>query len=139
MVMSYGRPFTESNGIGRIQCEYPGYPDFRDPEMNARHSRLVDIRHKFLAHSSAEGTKVMIVPPNIKNPVTQTTKSVFDHNVGKRAFLEPVFAAWLVEVIQAFKARLDTDVATQIQTEFGSASHSATFEIETGWDKFKWT
>jgi hypothetical protein len=63
MVVAYGRPFTENQGIGNIKCEYPNYPDFSDQEMSERHRRLMDIRNKFLAHSSAEGTKIIIIPP----------------------------------------------------------------------------
>jgi hypothetical protein len=55
MVVAYGRPFTENYRVGRIQCDYAAYPDFGDPEMAIRHTRLLDLRNKFLAHSSAEG------------------------------------------------------------------------------------
>src|SRR5690349_14572207 len=53
MVVAYGRPFTQNAGVGCIKVDYPNYPDFGDAEMRDRHSRLIDLRNKFLAHSSA--------------------------------------------------------------------------------------
>src|SRR5947207_671888 len=61
MVVAYGRPFTENYGVGRIQCDYPHYPEPIDAEMPERHNRLLDLRNKFLAHSSAEGTRIEII------------------------------------------------------------------------------
>lgn len=139
MVVAYGRPFTDSYKLGPIKCEYPSYPDYPDAELNLRHQRLIDIRNKFLAHSSVEGTRIMVVPPGVVNPVTEQSFQQFDHNIGKRTFLEPAYSEWLVEVIFAFKARLDADVREQLLTEFGASSPSEPFELETGWTDFKWT
>jgi hypothetical protein len=139
MVVAYGRPFFESHGVGPIRCEYPNYPDFAEPDMNLRHQRLLDIRNKFLAHSSAEGTRIMIVPPTVPNPLTGVAQSQFDHNIGKRTFLEPRYADWLIDVVYAFKGRLDIDVRNQLEAEFGTEGLTETFEIETGWGGFKWT
>ena len=139
MVVAYGRPFFESHGVGPIKCEYPKYPDFTDSDMNLRHQRLIDMRNKFLAHSSAEGTRVMVIPPGLPNPLTGIAQSQFDHNIGKRTFLDPRYALWLIDVIYAFKGRLDADVRKQLETEFGKEAFTEPFEIETGWEEFKWT
>lgn len=139
MLIAYGRPFTESYKLGRIQTEYPNYPDFSDSELNLRHQRMIDLRNKFLAHSSAEGLRVMVVPPGILNPVTSETSKGFDHNVGKRVFLDPRYAEWLIDVAVAFKGRLDQDVQNQLGVEFASLSSSEIFELETAWNDFKWT
>jgi hypothetical protein len=69
MVVSYGRPFLESNGAGCVLVDYPGFPDFGDDEMPMRHRRMMDLRNNFLAHSSTEGTRVQIVPPGVPNPL----------------------------------------------------------------------
>ena len=58
MAVSYGRPFTANNGLGSLFVEYPNFPDFEDSELNLRHHRLIDLRHKFMAHSSSEGTRI---------------------------------------------------------------------------------
>ena len=50
MVISYMRPFTENHGLGRLQCEFPDYPDFDLPEAGVRHQRMIDLRNKFLGH-----------------------------------------------------------------------------------------
>jgi hypothetical protein len=139
MVVAYGRPFFESHGLGQIRCEYPNYPDFAEPNMNLRHHRLLDVRNKFLAHSNAEGTRVIIIPPKIVNPLTGIAQSYFDHNVGKRTFLDPRYVDWLKDVVYAFKGLLDVDVRKQLEAEFGTAVFTQPFEIETGWEDFKWT
>lgn len=137
MVVAYGRPFFESHGVGLIKCEYPKYPDFTDHDMNLRHQRLIDLRNKFLAHSSAEGTRVMVIPSGLPDPLTGIAQNQFDHNVGKRTFLDPPYAHWLIDVIYAFKGRLDVDVKKQLKKEFEKKTEP--FEIETGWEGFKWT
>src|SRR4029077_7353679 len=87
MVVAYGRPFTKNYGVGRIQGDYPAYPkDSDDADMPLRHSRLLDLRNKFLAHSSAEGTRVQIIPPEVANPLGAPPKPAFDFNIGKREF-----------------------------------------------------
>jgi hypothetical protein len=139
MVVAYGRPFTDSYKVGTIKCEYPLYPDYLDTELNVRHQRLIDIRNKFLAHSSAEGTRIMIFPPGVVNPVTEQSSEQFDHNIGKRMFLDPAYSEWLVKVIFAFKERLDADVREQLLTEFGASNPTESFELETGWTDFAWT
>jgi len=76
-VMSYWRPFTENQGVGCIVCDYPNYPTFGDSEMSVRHSRMMDLRNKFLAHSSAEGTRIFVIPPNVLPPHGGTTTPYF--------------------------------------------------------------
>src|SRR4051812_20901722 len=94
MAVSYGRPFTENNGLGRLFCDYPKFPDFADSEMNLRHQRLIDLRNKFMAHSSCEGTKVLILPPGSKNPLDESVVDRHDHVVGKRTFGDLRFYDW---------------------------------------------
>ncbi len=139
MALSYGRPFFENHKVGGIQCDFPNYPDFPDDEMNTRHKRLIDLRNKFVAHSSADGTQIMIVPPGVKNPVTGGTLARFNHNIGKRFFLEPQYIDWLIQVVIAFMARLDIAVSDQIAQEFSQTTLTEPFELKTGWDTFSWT
>ena len=73
MVLAYCRPFTENNGIGSLQCEYPSFPNFSDTDMNLRHQRMIDLRNKFLGHSSIEGTKVYLLAPGAVSPATGDT------------------------------------------------------------------
>ncbi len=139
MAVAYGRPFTNNHGLGTIKCEFPDYPDFKEPDMILRHQRLLDLRNKFIAHSSLEGTRVLVVPPGIPDPGTSVVRGHFEYYTGKRTFFEPAFAAWLVEVVLAFKARLDTAVRSRLQAEFGTETFSSPVELDTGWEDFKWT
>ena len=137
MAVCYGRPFTEANGLGKLQVEYPNFPDFTDAEMNIRHHRLIDLRNKLMAHSSCEGTKVLILPPGTTNPMTGELVNHHDHLVGKRVFGDLRFFDWLKDVAVALKGRLDEDVRSRLVQIAGSAT--APMEMETGYDDFQWS
>jgi len=139
MVVSYGRPFFENYRVGRIQCDYPNFPDFTDEEMNMRHRRMIDLRNKFMAHSSAEGTRIMVVPPGVINPITGTSIDQYDLNIGKRTFHRPNYASWLIEVAYEFKGRLETDIRSLMGTELAGVSTNQPFELKTGYEDFSWT
>jgi hypothetical protein len=141
MVVAYGRPFTKNYGVGCIQCDYPDYPgDSNDPDMPLRHARLLDLRNKFLAHSSAEGTRVQIIPPGVPNPVGAPPKNTFDFNVGKRTFQDIRYAEWLRVAPETFKNRLHADIRQLLVESFGDDSGlDAPFELATGYENFKWT
>ena len=114
MAVCYGRPFLESNGLGRLQVDFPNYPDFSDPEMNLRHHRLIDLRNKFMAHSSCEGTKILILPPGSTNPLTHELVDQHDHIVGKRILGDLRFFDWLKDVVVELKGRLDVEVRNRL-------------------------
>ena len=137
MAVCYGRPFTKANGLGKLQVEYPNFPDFADPEMNIRHHRVIDLRNKFMAHSSCEGTKVLILPAGTKNPMTGEVVDCPDHLVGKRVFGDLRFYDWLKDVVVALKGRLDADVRSRLVQLAGTATEP--FEMETGYDDFQWS
>lgn len=140
MVVAYGRPFTENYGVGPIQCDYPAYPDFGDSEMPDRHVRLLGLRNKFIAHSSAEGTRVQIIPPRVPNPLGIAPKPIFDFNVGKRAFHDVRYVKWLRVAPVTFKSRLHSDIIQLLTEAFGNDSGlNAAFELTTGFENFKWT
>jgi hypothetical protein len=140
MVVAYGRPFTENYGVGHIECDYPSYPDFGDSEMPARHARLIDLRNKFLAHSSAEGTQILIIPPGVANPLGLPPKSTFDFNIGKRTFKDLRYVDWLRVAPATFKSRLHTDISQLLAEAYdGDSGLDAPIELETGHEKFQWT
>jgi hypothetical protein len=140
MVVAYGRPFTENRGVGRIQCDYPNYPDSCDPDMRDRHARLLDLRNKFVAHSSAEGTRVQIVPPGVANPRERSAQAHFTFNIGKRTFPEVQFVKWLRVAPASFGRRLYSDIEQLLQHAFGTqADLTSSFELPTGHEHFQWT
>ncbi|MEI6072767.1 MAG: hypothetical protein WCS31_13310 [Verrucomicrobiae bacterium] len=140
MVLGYGRPFFENDGVGRIQCDYPAYPDFGDSEMAVRHTRLLDLRNKFVAHSSAEGTRVQIIPPGVANPLGNRPTPTFDFNIGKRTFRDLRYVKWLRVAPDTFKSRLHSDISQLLAESFGGdLGLDAPFELPTGHENFQWT
>lgn len=141
MVVSYGRPFTENYGAGRIQNEYPNFPDELDSaeDLRQRHNRLIDMRDKFLAHSSVEGTQVIIIPPGVPNPLGIPAKPVFDFNVGKRRFGRVEFVEWLRILPLTFQHKLMADIQELLVALFGKRNLTEVFELKTGYEAFRWT
>lgn len=140
MVVAYGRPFTQNYGAGRIQCDYPHYPEPTDAEMVQRHNRLLDLRNKFLAHSSAEGTRVEIIPPGIAYPSGASPRSKFDFNVGRRLFPDIRFVGWLRVAPDTFGRRLHMDIEHLLEQAFsGRIDPTKAFDLSTGHENFKWT
>ncbi|MDX6765152.1 MAG: hypothetical protein SFU85_00010 [Candidatus Methylacidiphilales bacterium] len=140
MVIAYYRPFTQNHGVGCILANFPNYPDYSDPEMNARHLRMQDLRNKFVAHSSIEGTRVFIVPPGVLHPVKQSTSSNFDYAVMRRYFPRPDLADWLFEVCGAFRLRLEAEL-TALLDRYGPriASYSQVTELLAPESPFEWS
>jgi hypothetical protein len=140
MVVAYGRPFTENKGIGRIQCDYPRYPDSGDTDMPVRHARLLDLRNKFLAHSSAEGTRLQIIPPGVANPLGNPTKANFTFIMGKRTFADVRYVEWLRVAPETFERLLYSDIEQLLPQTFGAQTDlTAPFELPTGHENFRWT
>lgn len=139
-VVSYGRPFTENRGVGCITCDYPNHPTFGDSQMHLRHSRMMDLRNKFLAHSSAEGTRIFVIPPSVVPPRGRAIVSQFGLDIGKRVFGDLRFVAWLLELPKGFKIQLQADIRDQLQKMFGSRPRlTKAFELPTGHENFRWT
>ena len=140
MVLCYCRPFTQSRGIGSILCEYPDYPDYADAEMNARHQRMMDIRNRFLGHSSIEGMCVFLLAPQSRSPATGEISVDFHYAIAKRHFLYPRFAPWLYAIVHAFNARLGSDIPI-VAKEIGSnyLENGEIYAFDTGADQFAWS
>ena len=108
--------------------------------MPLRHSRLIGLRNKFLAHSSVEGTRVQIVPPGVANPIGLLPKPEFDFNIGKRTFQDVRYVEWLRVAPDTFKTRLHADIRQLLYESFGCDSGlNAPFELPTGYESFRWT
>ena len=140
MVISYMRPFTENHGLGRLQCEFPDYPDFDLPEAGVRHQRMIDLRNKFLGHSSLEGTRVVLLAPGAKDPGTGRIVSEYSCNVAKNEFLRVEFVIWLHELIDCLENKLNESI-DQVLSEIGPAylEPSEVRYPEPLADDFKWT
>jgi len=104
---------------------------------------MMDVRHKFLSHSSVEGTRLLVIPPAVQNPLNQAIRPDWDYNIAKRQFVQPSqrpFIDWLVPVCDALGERLDQKVR-ELLPLIGRARGitGETFEIDTGADSFQWT
>jgi hypothetical protein len=138
MVVAYTRPFTENYGVGRIQCDYPAYPeDCDDAKMLERHNRLLDLRNKFLAHSSAEGTCIQIIPPGVTCRPGSPPQPKFDFIIGKRVFPKIEFVECLHVAPVTFGKRLHFDIVNLLGKIF--PDQTVAFDLPTGHEKFKWT
>jgi hypothetical protein len=140
LVLAYCRPFTESEGIGSLRCEYPDYPDFEDPEMNARHQRMWDIRNKFLGHSSIHGTQAFLLAPGARNPANGEIVTSHHYAVARRHFLRPEFIQWLAPVIDALADRISSDLKAAC-VEIGSTylSSEEIVELDKTHEDFIWS
>jgi hypothetical protein len=141
MVLAYCRPFTENYGIGSLLCEYPSFPDFADADMNLRHKRFLDLRNKFLGHSSIEGTKVHLLAPGATSPASGETSVGYGYAVEKLIFSEkPQFVLELHDVVTVLSRRLEDDIR-MVAKEVGSSylRNGDIFVIDTAKKIFKWT
>jgi hypothetical protein len=140
MVVAYARPFSENYGVGRIRRDYPNYPaGFGDANMPTRHTRLLDLRNKFLAHSSMEGTRVQITRRGVANSLGAPAKSTFDYIVGKRKFLDVRYVEWLRVAPESFRTRLHADIEQLLVESFSDRELNLPFELRTGYENFEWT
>lgn len=138
MVICYARPFTENRDLGSITVEYPAFPDHTDAELNCAHDRLMTLRHQFLSHSSAAASKVLLVFPGAVNPATDEVSSCPTFVVAKRTFVDPRFVRWLAVSVEAFKLRLERDIAVHLERLSLSVPAGTLIEIDTGADEWKW-
>ena len=140
MVLAYCRPFTENYGIGSLLCEYPSFPDFANADMNLRHQRMMDLRNKFLGHSSIEGTKVWLLAPGAISPATGQSSVGYGYAVAKLSFSDPNFVAWLYELVDALAKRLAMDISV-VAKEVGSnyLKNSEIYLLDTGERPFEWS
>ena len=141
MVVAYYRPFTENNGIGNLLVEYPSFPDFPDEDLNLRHKRICDLRHRFMSHSSLEGTRVRLLGPGAISGYSGKPSPGYGFDTQRLIFsTRPDFAKWLHELVVKLWERLRDDIQ-KLSDEVGS-KHLKPGEIvplDTGIDPFKWT
>src|ERR1035437_5962319 len=141
MVLAYCRPFTENYGVGSLLCDYPSFPDFADADMNLRHKRLLDLRNKFLGHSSIEGTKVHLLAPGAISPASGGTAVGYRYAVEKLVFsVEPGFVSELHDLVVILSRRLDEDIDV-VATEVGGTylQDGEIYQLDTGKKQFEWT
>jgi len=140
-IVSYCRPFTASHGLGSLQVELPDHPQELDlVEGSIRHQRMMDLRNKFLGHSSLEGTKVVVLAPGATDPGTQTVATSYRWNIARREFSDERYAAWLEELVRAFALKLD-EMIDALVTEVGKLNldPAEVRYLDTPADNFEWT
>jgi hypothetical protein len=140
-VVSYCRPFTENSGLGNLGLEFPNYPEELPlSDAKVRHSRMMDLRNKFLSHSSLEGTKVVLLSSGAVDPGTGNTVKSYSWNIAKREFLDQRYADWLVQIVDSLSEKL-TDLieseTTRLSERFLGIGEVR--EIPTPADDFTWS
>ena len=141
LVVSYCRPFTENSGLGNLEVEFPDYPEELDlDDAELRHSRMMDLRNKFLSHSSLEGTKVVLLSPGAVDPGTGDTVDSYHWNIARREFLEQQYADWLVEIVDALSEKLTGLIDSEAERLGQRCLDSGELrEIDTPADDFTWS
>ena len=116
-VVSYCRPFTENSGLGSLSVEFPDFPeDLELAEADVRHRRMMELRNKFLSHSSLEGTKVVLLSPGAVDPGSGRTVESFHWNIAKREFLDQRYADWLVQIVDSLRNKLTEIIECETTT-----------------------
>ena len=107
--------------------------------MKTRHGRMLTMRHEFLAHSAAYGSKIIIIPPGSEHPATGQILNEFTIAQARRTFTDPRFVEWIKEVAEQFHSQLKHDIAAQLAEMYGAKGpYSGPFYIPTGWEGFLW-
>jgi hypothetical protein len=109
--------------------------------MNLRHKRMIDLRNKFLGHSSIEGTKVYLLAPGANSPMTQEKAIGYGYAVEKLVFSEEIgFVQELHDVVKVLSDRLRDDIR-MVAKEVGSRylKNGEIYQINTDKKSFVWT
>jgi hypothetical protein len=101
---------------------------------------MMDLRNKLLAHSSIEGTKVLLFAPGAILPANGGTASDYGYSPAKLSFIDPEFVPWLHYLVKAMTNRLVDDIATISRAVCGNyLKTQKTYHLETGKNPFRWT
>jgi hypothetical protein len=140
LVTCYGRPFLRRDGIGPLTDEYKQFPDFSDEGMNDRHYYFVALRHVFYAHTTLDGVRLKLVPPNVPNPDKPVCRNKWDFNLGVRTFAAHEYKVHIratYPIIPELMTRLEKDIALIVPTVAKKYTGALTpFEIDTGAQTF---
>lgn len=140
MVVSYCRPFTENFGLGNLKCEFPDYADIPLEDAQIRHQRMMDLRNKFLSHSSIEGAKVILLAPGAIDRRAQKVGRDYSWNIAKRGFIRREISVWLFELVDALRVKLDEEIGKTLRkVDPRQFDASGRLWLETPADDFKWT
>ena len=140
LVTCYGRPFLRRDGIGPLTDEYRFFPDFDDDTMNDRHYYFMALRNLFYAHTTLNGVRLKLIPPNVPNPDKPLLRAVWDFNLGVRTFNSHEYKVHVrsaYPVIPELMSRLEGDIAQTVPTVAMRYTGVTTpFEMDTGAQNF---
>lgn len=142
LVTCYGRPFLRQDGIGPVTDtdEYRRFPDFNNDEMNDRHYYFMALRNMFYAHTTLNGVRLKLIPPNVQNPDRTSCRDVWDFNLAVRTFHSQEYKVHVrsaYPIIPELMTRLETDIEPLVQSVAKRYTNTTTpFEIDTGAKEF---
>jgi hypothetical protein len=79
IVVSYMRPFTRADGLGRLSAEYAEFPQDR-PDLKVLHEDLKKGRHWVFAHHSAKDSPSLLSPEK-REAANQIIINFYDNGV----------------------------------------------------------
>lgn len=82
LIISYGRPFSASDGIPRLSLKMAGVQ--LDSKEQALHNKIIRLRNKKIAHSDADMMRMLVKAETFKIngvPVAPYINPVFDEGV----------------------------------------------------------
>jgi len=142
LVTCYGRPFLRRDGIGPVTDtdEYRSFPDFPNDGMNDRHYYFMALRNMFYAHTTLDGVRLKLIPPNVQNPDKPICRDVWDFNLGVRTFHSQDYKVHVrsaYPVIPELMARLEKDIGEIVPSVAKRYTDATTpFEVDTGAEEF---
>jgi hypothetical protein len=94
----------------------------------------------FYAHTTLDGVRLKLIPPNVPNPDKPIQRDRWDFNIGVRTFHSNAYKIHVrsaYTLIPALMKRLEEDIAPAIPTVAQQyAQTSAPFELNTGAEHF---
>lgn len=142
LVTCYGRPFLRRDGIGPVTdtAQYHFFPDFPNDEMNDHHYYFMALRNIFYAHTTLDGFRLKLIPPNVQYSDKPFRRDVWNFELGVRMFHSQNYKVHVraaYPVIPEIMTRLEKDIREILQTVVTRYTDATTpFEIDTGAETF---
>ena len=131
MTVSYGRPFTENNGIGTIPVDEISNIFDGDKGAKGAHDKIMEMRHKFHAHTDVEGSGLKLVKNNEKSLGWVAA-------VRSRDFIHPEYVSYLMKAPRKVQNYCSKKIEERIAFEKRVPDENGEIVIFDNGGNFKW-